>query len=397
MTGVIALLFLVVHFCVHFAFLGTVFSVACLAIVVAVLGGCFLFFPAISSRSANKQFDWRMHSFRAIAISCIVLLHVMGAFGYKDFAEALLSGSTIFFLFISGYLCQYLAIGHTVHPLLYYYKKCATVILPYLCCSLVTVLLQYFYPAQRYAVSVEQLSVSIVVKVLSRGGAQVPYWYVPFVSILFLASPAILKLKTSVLVVVFFSAFATAAIFPVRAYHIPEVGVPIGWPETFNMYTYFTWAYLLGFLYCRQRRHFALLIRTCGPIAFLWGIVVCLLIYCGGILDLEVANIHFLRSIQKLFFLIAILAGLFRLNGMCHTIIDVIARYSFPIFFIHMFYISDYVCLRDAISAMIRLDNEHVRWILDMVLMIMYCLDILLLAVCLKKVLGRFSKYTIGA
>ena len=64
------------------------------------------FGEAGSPNPRRSDFDWGMHYLRGFAIVMILLTHFFGCIGPKWVKPAFFSGSTVYFLFISGYLCQ---------------------------------------------------------------------------------------------------------------------------------------------------------------------------------------------------------------------------------------------------------------------------------------------------
>lgn len=76
----------------------------------------------------KKNFDWGMHYFRGFAICAIVINHMAYYLGHESFQWAWLKNGTIFFLFISGYLCQFLDSRRRSSPMEYYSKKLKNVI-----------------------------------------------------------------------------------------------------------------------------------------------------------------------------------------------------------------------------------------------------------------------------
>ena len=75
------------------------------------------------AKPKKSTFDWGMHYMRGFAIVCIMLMHVQARLGHRGLTRSFFSASTVFFLFISGYLCQYLALKKPVVDRDYYSKK----------------------------------------------------------------------------------------------------------------------------------------------------------------------------------------------------------------------------------------------------------------------------------
>ena len=71
--------------------------------------------------------------------------------------------------------------------------------------------------------------------------------------------------------------------------------------------------------------------------------------------------------------------------------LDAFAEYSFTLFFLHYFFIQDYVRIQSRLRGAISIR------ILDPILIVLFVFQVLAVAVVLKKALGRCSRSFIGA
>ena len=149
---------------------------------------------------AKNQFLWSFHYFRAFAILNIILVHTWYlppkssySFG-TNFVNAtrdlLFHGSTIYFLFISGFLFHYLSSRFNLHR--YYLGKIKNVVIPYVFISVFLIFAEDFIGSKANIPFVKYLSI-IPVKLIN-GTASFQFWYIPFIIIVFLLSPIFLAI-----------------------------------------------------------------------------------------------------------------------------------------------------------------------------------------------------------
>lgn len=132
-----------------------------------------------------------IHEFRGLAILLIVASHVF--WGLMDenpilaFLNGIVRGSTILFLFISGFLFQFLS--GKFHLKTYYIKKFKYVILPYVIVSTPFIFLR-LYSSYSEKGSMEVLfAIKQFFAFLMTGGHLLPFWYIPVITIFFLLAP----------------------------------------------------------------------------------------------------------------------------------------------------------------------------------------------------------------
>lgn len=263
----------------------------------------------------KRNFDWQMHYFRAFAILMIMATHYCGVFGFNALDQYFFRSSTIFFLFISGFLCQYLFNSRPQPPITYYKKKLQHVICPFLIFSVGIGLLRgdstFSFGFWRD---------------VALGRIQLQYWYIPFVSILFLVSPLLCRLNNRLLLSVSAISLVIFCAFPVR----PAVGFALSWSHTFHLYAYFTVFYLLGFVYCRYKAQmFAAITRHVAIIAMIAVAATIVMPYAK-------AHVDAINAIQKLAIGSLVLIVLDMIKGHKIWILDLLAKHSFTLYFIHL-------------------------------------------------------------
>lgn len=348
------------------------------------------------ARSGKKRdgFDWGMHYMRGFAIVCIMLSHFCVRTGWSPFAAGFLRSSTVFFLFISGYLCQYLAFRRPVDTGQYYLSKVKNVISPYVVCSLATLAAVCLLQAKRAGViAPSEISLRSLPNILLLGWAQRPYWYIPFVVILFLVSPWLTRIGNRTLLWLLVVSFFAAVCFP---------GRPLGnltWNPVVSLYryVYFTWAYLLGFAYARWKARIDPHLGAYAIPALLLGILLGFrTMFPSGQYSDFILSGSFAWSVQKLFFLVPVLWLANRVRSVRIPLFDWLATYSFTLFFLHHFFIQDYIGLMARVSGTLGA-GTLVQTAVHIALTVVFLAQNLLLAVMLKQVCGHWSRQFIGA
>lgn len=156
--------------------------------------------------SEKKKFLKNIHYFRAFAIINIVLVHVWripesfreshnAAYTLINISrEVLFHDSTIYFIFISGFLFYYLSPRFELRR--YYKSKLSNVISPYVFMTSVVLLIhikQYIGHETSWFLSAKNILLTFI-----YGKAQVQYWYIPFISLVFVISPFLLKIPKDI-------------------------------------------------------------------------------------------------------------------------------------------------------------------------------------------------------
>lgn len=334
-----------------------------------------------------------IHYFRAFAIVNIVFVHVWrlpkslehttGAIIIDQIREVLFHDSTLYFLFISGFLFHHLSPRFELGK--FYKNKALYVLLPYVMLSLFFISLSFNYATQPLNVLWKQMITAIF-----RGKAFVQYWYIPFISLLFLFSPLLLKIpKKHLGYLTFF-----ACLFSL-------LGTRTGTGITIFQYLYFAPTYLLGFYLSSNYDNFFDWIKKGKYVLVVISLVSSGLLFYGYKNDysafFSVINpIETIFFIQKVALICLALIGLKKLTKTTYPFLDYLARYSFGLYFLH-------VAIRNLLQPVF--ENMLVVYTIEntlflILLSLLYAFIVLLitLLVCLlvKKIAGRFTPYLIG-
>ena len=326
--------------------------------------------------ATEREFDWSMHYFRAVAIAVIVLMHYLSMFGHNALVYGLFHSSSIFFLFISGYLCQYVEARHPSSAREFYFKKLKNVISPFLIWSVLSGVVQH-----KAALSLGFL------KAVLLGSLQWHLWYIPFVSGLFVVSPWLCRLGDKHLIKVAALALLAFLAFPFR-----PVGFMLAWPDTLYLYSYFTVFYLTGFLYCRFRGRIDPVLKAgvwwfAALAAAVTGLIACQALTC-----FKMANYDLLMGLQKFALIAVLLVAVSRLRPNIR-LLDTLAKYSFALYFLHFDIFEQFGPIRSAILAAVPLP----AWLSDTLVFAVLSAGIILVAMALKSLFGRFSRPLLGA
>ena len=141
----------------------------------------------------HKKLNY-IHIFRALAIIMIVAGHCFGCRQPLISAtiNTLLKDGTVFFVFIAGFLFQYLSDNFSYAP--YLKKKFFNVVSPYLITSVVGISAMLLYPKSNPFAGVNKL-IQIGMFLTTGRVHNLPTWYIPMTCIFFLFAPLLIKLE----------------------------------------------------------------------------------------------------------------------------------------------------------------------------------------------------------
>ena len=158
---------------------------------------CFSLFDQIIIMGTHTKLNY-IHIFRAVAIIIIVLGHCVYASpsALNSFVDTFIRGGTTLFVFISGFLFQYLS--DTFSYPTYLKKKFFNIILPYLFASIfgIALVLSNF----KFNPFISANKIVQVGMLLTTGRIHnLPTWYIPMTCIFFLFAPILLNLEKKII------------------------------------------------------------------------------------------------------------------------------------------------------------------------------------------------------
>ena len=311
---------------------------------------------------------------------------------YKDYNRALYTfvditkqvlfhDSTIYFIFISGFLFHHLS--PTFELKKYYKNKLFYVFFPYL---FITMLILIFKSIDYSNFSLSySIPIKLVVETFIYGKAQIQFWYVPFIFIVFLVSPIILKIPKHFFPYIF-----------ILSSVLPLLGTRTGTRISFCQYIYFFPIYLQGVWASMNYFRFLSLIRSNKNKLFFIAFFSTLMLiylsdkpYCLGMINIYEA-FHYLQKISISFLVIIALK---KIEHKDIPILNLLATYSFSIFFIHFMIGNDY--FKNYFYYLIP-DTSLLILAASITFIIIVIFVTLIISMSIKRLLGNQSRFLIG-
>lgn len=332
----------------------------------------------MAGKTHLTSFDW----FRSLAILLIVASHSFGLAHIKIdgpwdvLASAITRGATAYFVFISGVMFHYLSLTRFSYPS-FLIAKWQRIALPYV--FLTCTLFLPIWPWDTLPVTAEAIFGTFVL-----GDSFQAYWYVPFILLLLCFAPlyvvfAKMPLRGQIVLVAVLMAVAMM------------VHRPVDNDNHLQSLVYFLPLFLAGMMFSQYRvqilaqRGLWLLALVAGGLT--WGMV-----YMG-----QAANLHKpffaygrpdIGLVQKLLICILLAAAFEHLPRV--RVIETVAKTSFVAYFLHPF------AIRLLMTTPKLLPLTGMAW-LDLVWisggLVAICT---LIALMMRRLLGRFSAFLIG-
>jgi len=334
-----------------------------------------------------------IHYFRAFAIINIVIIHIWHIPSkYQDYPgvgfinivrDVAFHDSTIYFIYISGFLFYHLSPKFELAK--YYKSKLLNVILPFILISTFLILLKN----ARLFVQHEDPLINFfkyLVETLLHGSAQIQYWYIPFIFIIFLVSPLLLKIPKNIFrKIIFFACL------------LPLLGTRTETTISFLQYVYFFPIYLLGMYVAMDYSNFILLIKKQKNALILILVIssIALISFHGEPYYIGFINItESLYYIQKIAICFLSIMYLMKLENKEIPLLDYFATYSFAIYFTHTM-IGNTVIKYWYYSYVFEKIPELIV-LYSIIYVITVSFATLLICLIIKKLLGKRSRYFIG-
>lgn len=337
---------------------------------------------------SKKRFLWSLHYFRAFAIINIVILHLWRFPSLNEtifnntsnFREVIFHNSTHYFIFISGFLFYYLKDYFRIRR--YYLNKFKIVLLPYAITSTIVFLLFYllnYLGFYNYAILEEN-----IVALFMFGKVTPQLWYIPFVLLIFIISPLLLKIKTK-----YFNQFS-----PIL-FVLPILGTRTGTDITIGQYMYFFPVYVMGMYVAANHYKILLLLKKYNlfaiSISFLSTIALVYLYYISYPKTNILESVSYIQKISIIAIILPILEGI---KPKKESIADKIAKTSFAIYFIH--YVLGRLQQPYLFSFLENYVLEGLWGLVSFMFPFLIIIECLLIIYLIKLSLRKYSKYVIG-
>jgi len=367
---------------------------------------------AAPAKTRSREHIDYIEYFRALAIILILCGHVFGlawthyinedpttGVTLLNVVPTLINSGTAYFVFISGFL--YRQVFHGRMPFGEFMRRKALYIgLPYLCMGLPIAFAEswtgsfYVETFKDDAIYPESTYVDLVV-LMATGRMVNAYWYMPFIFLVFLASPLFdrfLRLKPALRFAIVGTAFAVAM----------WVHRPVGNLNPFHSFLYFANIYMFGMLFCEYRDRIMPVISR-PPVVAALGVLILAIAFVQVLVFNDTGNIERLPEdgwlplgfdlmlIQKYvgFFLFC---GLFAAWGHhAGRTLSFIARNSFGIYFVHAIVIAFLMRLPEELSPHVGEPMTDLAIYASFVLAASIAIILVV-----KKIAGKYSRYIIG-
>ena len=330
-----------------------------------------------------------IHNFRAIAILFIVAIHCYSIL--KPTAEPIiLQRGTLLFMFISGFLFQYLS--RNFNKRIYWQKKFVNILVPYFIISLPIILIRIMTNDNVRQMQIlfsnftNELTITKIADYYLTGMHLVPFWFIPMICFYYLLGPLFIKLDRDGQIYYLLPAFIGLSLVVTRSSDLYKIHLA---------FIHYLSIYLLGMF--ASRHHLKLLQLTDR----VWPAVIftaTLAVAAGVIFDQQ--QIHYLEQflyVQKIILCWTILYVLWKLDNKItkkeFLIINMnkLSAMSFGIFFLHYYFLY-FISLKMA-NGEISLAPTFTNFFL------IICADIVFCVIALsvfKQLFGKKSRYLVG-
>jgi surface polysaccharide O-acyltransferase-like enzyme len=242
------------------------------------------------------------------------------------------SEGTTLFVLVSGYLFYYLKGGYEYRT--YLKRKCENVISPYVVVSIPAVMI-YVFSLKSDHDWIDMSWFSSLPELLKVGylyftGAHLgPFWYIPVIAMVFASSPLTILLMKRVNPLLLF------LICILISYFVPR---PYGNSDVFMAYGHFYPLFVLGGVLCKCRANWISMLRNKIALFSLTSLYFVLLL--SSVFGLSIpAYFDKIALFLIAYYLLFCFQNELRF-GRAKKVLDFLAAYSFPIYFIHGYIVS---------------------------------------------------------
>ncbi|MFA0960569.1 acyltransferase [Roseivirga sp. BDSF3-8] len=342
-----------------------------------------------------------IHYLRGLAILLIVGFHCRTSYEWSSEIEqrswfALLTQSTIIFVFIGGLLFQHLNHQHFNFKR-YLGKKLKFVILPYILMSIPALANQVLFDDYKPWLPewMEGSSpAGLIGYMLITGKHLGPFWFIPMISIFYLIAPAMLWLDKQP----WFYRFVLPAIL-IASFFQYEFGYEA---PTWESFLYYFPIYMVGMWASRYRRHIlALDMKVVLPIAIFYLGITALQVFdvlaigknYGFYTELpDNATVVNFGKMKISIACIALLVLFYKIRKIRIPLLDFMANYSFGVYFIHLYVIR--ITETGLSKAGFSMPFNTLTFIAWLALITGICVAAIF---TIKKITGKQSRYFIGS
>ncbi|UOR05663.1 acyltransferase [Hymenobacter aerilatus] len=326
---------------------------------------------------------------RAVAILFIVAIHCYGILK-PEFEPIILQRGTLLFMFISGFLFQYLS--KRFEKKTYWYKKVQNILVPYVLVSLPILLIRFathhhnpditeVFPAfYTYSLPTQLIAYYVT------GMHLVPFWFIPMICFYYLLAPVFVYLDRNRTVYYFLPVFMCLSLLVTRSSDLYRFHLA---------FIHYISIYLLGMFASRYHKRLLSITDMLWPI--LIGLTAAFLVLGTVFNQKEIRFIEQFLYCQKLLICWTIIYLLWKFNGkimqnkFLSTNLTKLSNVSFALYFLHYYflYFIDYLMQEDLLNWQPTFFNSTLIFAADL----LFCFAAISV---IKAVAGNKSKYFMG-
>ncbi|MEX2335732.1 MAG: acyltransferase [Fulvivirga sp.] len=349
--------------------------------------------------SKKEEYLNYIHLFRGFAILVIVGIHCRISFGWpeqslsKDILITLLDNGTVLFVFIAGFLFQYLRGKYDYTS--YLQRKAKYVIIPYILVSIPAIALDlYVNPTPVWLPEnlIDQPKIVHAFYMIVTGKHLGPFWFIPMITVFYLVSPILLKLDNLIFYKTVFPVLFLAGLFTYRFGYFSN---------TLDSFLHFFPVYIYGMWASHYRKK--LINMRSRWLVFL----VLIYLFLSALEIINIIDVPRLSSFDeaatapffyfniaklKVSILCVILLKIFYMLNKDILIFKYLGNYSFGIYFIHLYIIT-------AIERVINIIDPTFE--LNLITFILYLTAVTLFSVFIvyfaKRIFKSNSRLLIGS
>lgn len=340
----------------------------------------------------SSKFLRYIHNFRGFAILTIVATHVIAWLQWSDeriqkVTYILIGNGTVYFVFIAGFLFQFLSSKYEYKS--YLVKKLKYVLLPYLFTSIPAISLciigKIYSPPTWFSERFSNLSIpGQVLFYLLTGAHLPPFWFIPMIAIFYIISPILIWVdKHPKVYWILPTLLMLTAVVP-RAAHDANI---------IQSFVHFLSVYIMG-MFCS---HFREEIFSIMPKKYFWllsGFVILTVLEIAITPRLSAIN-TLSKLILSVFIIYFLWLAEFRLPKRFHDVMGALAELSFGIYFLHGYFLIAYA----GVAIQFRFDPFWTQAsVLNFLLIFFLALGSSIISLLIvKRILGKDSRFVVGS
>ncbi len=333
----------------------------------------------------KKEFVNYIHNFRGLAIIFVVAGHIFvnwepDSVTYRFF-RVFWENGTVLFVFIAGYLFQYLSKRFEYRS--YLLKKVQNVIVPYLVVSLPIIvyrLMKQDYPGyllEHHAVFLQYSTWQKLLYFLFTGAHMQQLWFVPMICLFYLAAPLLIYIDRHPKLYWLLILFAAVSILVERE---PFNDIP-------RMFVHFISVYVFGMLLSHYRERYLELAKKYWVVLSILAVAAIVINYIYF-----PAYASAMNYVQKMIFCCFCIYWLWKLDRYIPRIFAVLAEVSFGIFFLHYYLVLGVRGVYQKLTHQV-IPGNILGWFLYFIVVLAGTVIIIRL---FQRLLGKKSRYIIG-